>query len=117
VWLTNYTYNNMEEEETPNQPREKQFWWRLSNDEQQKWGVNNNNDIVETTVNLRLSRNFYIATHIISNSLGYNSFEEYVNEMVRENIRMEMDGAGSLEQEEIEQVEKKMLFIDRQIDR
>jgi hypothetical protein len=50
----------------------------------------------ETIVTLRLPKKYYKTGYAVAHLLGYDSFEEYVNDAVIEGIEMEIDGRGSL---------------------
>jgi hypothetical protein len=50
----------------------------------------------ETIVTLRLPKNYYKTGHAVAHLLGYESFEEYVNDEVIKGIEKEIDGRGSL---------------------
>lgn len=83
---------------------------------QQEWYWNdeeNENQNVETTIVLRLSENFNAAAMVISEKLGFKSLDDYVSDMVRTNVRMELEGIGHLEREHIEEIEKQMELIEK----
>jgi hypothetical protein len=73
----------------------------------------------ETSVLLRISKNFSIAAMVISEKLGFKSLDEYVSDLLKQSVRIHLDGTGSFEKEDIEEIEKLMALIDvhRQIDR
>jgi hypothetical protein len=64
------------------------------------------NQDIETPVVLRLSKNFNTAAMVISEKLGFKSLDEYVSDIVRANVRMELEGTGDFEREHIEEIEK-----------
>jgi len=72
----------------------------------------------ETSVLLKLSKNFNIAAMVISEKLGFKSLDEYISDLVKQSVRSHLDGTGSFEKEDIEEIEKLMALIDvhRQID-
>jgi hypothetical protein len=43
---------------------------------------------------LRLSKNFKTAAMVISEKLGFKSLDEYISDIVRVNVRMELEGTG-----------------------
>ncbi|HEY5631743.1 MAG TPA: hypothetical protein VIR31_06420 [Nitrososphaeraceae archaeon] len=51
----------------------------------------------ETIVTVSLPRSYYRAGWLIAKMLGYDSFDEYVSEVVKTDIRSELDGSGSLD--------------------
>lgn len=73
----------------------------------------------ETSVLLRLSKNFNIAAMVISEKLGFKSLDEYISDLLKQSVRSHLDGTGSFEKEDIEEIEKLVALIDvhRQIDR
>ena len=82
---------------------------------QQEWYWNDReceNQDIETPVVLRLSKNFNTAAMVISEKLGFKSLDEYVSDMVRVNVRMELEGTGDFEREDVEEIEKQMTLID-----
>jgi hypothetical protein len=89
---------------------------------QQEWYWNDqewDKQDIETPIILRLSKNFNTAAMVISEKLGFKSLDEYVSDIVRANVRMELEGTGDFEREHIEEIEKLMALIDthRQRDR
>jgi hypothetical protein len=83
---------------------------------QQEWYWNDQeyeNHDIEIPIVLRLSRNFNTAAMVISEKLGFKSLDEYVSDMVRANVRMELEGTGNFEREHIEEIEKQIALIDR----
>ena len=72
----------------------------------------------ETSVLLKLSKNFNIAAMVISEKLGFKSLDEYISDLVKQSVRSHLDGTGSFEKGDIEEIEKLMALIDvhRQID-
>jgi hypothetical protein len=50
---------------------------------------------------------------VISEKLGFKSLDEYVSDIVRLNVRMELEGTGDFEKEDVEEIEKQMALIDR----
>ena len=83
---------------------------------QQEWYWNdeeNEKQNVETTIVLRLSENFNAAAKVISEKLGFKSLDDYVSDMVRTNVRMELEGIGHFEREHIEEIEKQMEQIEK----
>ena len=85
---------------------------------QQEWYWNDQeceNRDIEIPVVLRLSQNFNTAAMVISEKLGFKSLDDYVSEVIRENVRMELQGIGHFEREHIEKLEKQMKLIDRNI--
>jgi hypothetical protein len=89
---------------------------------QQEWYWNDQeceNQDIETPVVLRLSKNFKTAAMVISEKLGFKSLDEYVSDIVRLNVRMELQGTGDFEREHIEEIERLIALIDmhRQRDR
>ena len=82
---------------------------------QQEWYWNdeeNENHDIEIPIVLRLSKNFNTAAMVISEKLGFKSLDEYVSDMVRVNVRMELEGTGDFEREDVEEIEKQMTLID-----
>jgi hypothetical protein len=73
----------------------------------------------EISVLLRLSKNFNTAAMVISEKLGFKSVDEYASDLLKQSVRSHLDGTGSFEKEDIEEIEKLMALIDvhRQIDR
>jgi hypothetical protein len=73
----------------------------------------------ETSVLLRISKNFNIAAMVISEKLGFKSLDEYVSDLLKQSVRSHLDGTGSFEKEDIEEIEKLMalIHVHRQIDR
>ncbi|MFL6369930.1 MAG: hypothetical protein ACJ72F_03760 [Nitrososphaeraceae archaeon] len=90
--------------------KQKEWYW---ND--QEWDKQD----IETPIVLRLSKNFNAAAMVISEKLGFKSLDEYVSDIVRINVRMELEGVGNFEKEDVEEIEKQMALIDvhRQTDR
>jgi hypothetical protein len=86
--------------------KEKESWY----DNQEEW----NKVDIETNVVLRLSNLFDIAAEVISEKLGYKSLSEYVSDLVKQNVRAQMDGAMDLKEKDIAEVEKLIVLIDRQ---
>jgi hypothetical protein len=84
----------------------KESWYN----NQQEW----DNADIETNVVLRLSNLFDIAAEVISEKLGYKSLSEYVTDLVKQNIRTQMNGAMDLKEKDIAEVEKLIAIIDRQ---
>jgi hypothetical protein len=83
---------------------------------QQEWYWNDQeyeNQDIEVPIVLRLSRNFNTAAVVISEKLGFKSLDEYVSDMVRANVRTELEGTGNFEREHIEEIEKQIALIDR----
>jgi hypothetical protein len=83
---------------------------------QQEWYWNdeeNESQDIEIPTILRLSKNFNTAAIVISEKLGFKSLDEYVSDMVRANVRRELEGIGNFEREHIEEIEKQMELIDR----
>ena len=68
---------------------------------------------IEIPIVLRLSRNFNTAAMVISEKPGFDSLDDYVSDMVRANVRIELEGTGNFEREHIEEIEKQMELIDR----
>ena len=83
----------------------KQQEWYWSD---QEWS----NEDIEIPIVLRLSKNFNTAAMVISEKLGFKSLDEYVSDIVRLNVRMELEGTGNFEREHIEEIEKLMALID-----
>ena len=82
---------------------------------QQEWYWNdeeNENHDIEIPIVLRLSKNFNTAAMVISEKLGFKSLDNYVSDMVKANVRMELEGIGHFEREHIEEIEKQMELID-----
>ena len=77
---------------------------------QQEW----DNADIETNVVLRISNRFDIAAGVISEKLGYKSLDEYVSDLVKQNVRAQMDGAMDLKEKDIAEVEKLIAIIDKQ---
>ena len=85
-------------------------------DKQELWYWNdeeNESQDIEIPTILRLSKNFSTAAIVISEKLGFKSLDEYVSDMVRANVRRELEGIGNFEREHIEEIEKQMELIDR----
>jgi hypothetical protein len=83
---------------------------------QQEWYWNDqewNNQDIEIPIVLRLSKNFNTAAMVISEKLGFKSLDEYISDMVRINVRTELEGTGDFEREDVEEIEKQMALIDR----
>jgi len=55
------------------------------------------NEYIDTTITLRQSAKNTKALELITRLLKYSSIEEYVNAMIEEIIKMELDGAGKLD--------------------
>ena len=83
--------------------KQREWYW---NDEE------NENQNVETGMVLRLSENFNAAAMVISEKLGFKSLDDYVSDMVRTSVRMELEGIGHFEREHIEEIEKQMELIE-----
>ncbi len=83
--------------------RQQEWYW---ND--QEWDKQD----IDTTVVLRLSKNFNTAAMIISEKLGFESIDEYVSDIVRLNVRTELEGLGNFEKEDAEDIEKQIALID-----
>jgi hypothetical protein len=89
---------------------------------QQEWYWNDqewDKQDIEIPIVLRLSKNFNTAAIVISEKLGFKSLDEYVSDIVRLNVRMELEGTGDFEREHIEEIERLIALIDkhRQSDR
>jgi hypothetical protein len=41
---------------------------------------------------------------VISENLGYESFNEYVSDLFKQSVRTDLDGTGSFEKEGIEEI-------------
>ncbi|MFL6318243.1 MAG: hypothetical protein ACJ73C_16110 [Nitrososphaeraceae archaeon] len=83
---------------------------------QQEWYWNDqewDKQDIEIPIVLRLSKNFNTAAMVISEKLGFKSLDEYVSDMVRVNVRMQLEGTADFEREDIEEIEKQMALIDR----
>ena len=83
---------------------------------QQEWYWNdeeNKSQDIEIPTILRLSKNFNTAAIVISEKLGFKSLDEYVSDMVRANVRRELEGIGNFERQHIEEIEKEMELIAR----
>jgi hypothetical protein len=83
--------------------KQKEWYW---ND--QEWDKQD----IEIPIVLRLSKNFSTAAMVISEKLGFNSLDEYVSDIVRLNVRLELEGVGNFEKEDVEEIEKQMALID-----
>src|ERR671918_2357437 len=88
---------------------------------QQEWYWNDQeyeNQDIEIPIVLRLSKNFNIAAMVISEKLGFKSLDEYISDLLKQSVRSHLDGTGSFNKEDIEEIEKLMALIDvhRQID-
>jgi hypothetical protein len=70
------------------------------------------NQDIETPIILRLSKNFNTAAMVISEKLGFKSLDEYVSDIVRTNVRMELEGTGNFEKEDVEEIERLITLID-----
>jgi hypothetical protein len=84
---------------------------------QQEWYWNDQeyeNQDIEIPIVLRLSKNFNAAAMVISEELGFKSLDDYVSDMVRANVRMELEGIGHFEREHIEEIEKQIELIGKQ---
>jgi hypothetical protein len=82
---------------------------------QQEWYWNDQeceNPDIEIPIVLRLSKNFNAATIVISEKLGFQSLDDYVSDMVRANVRTELEGTGNFKREHIEEIEKQLELID-----
>jgi hypothetical protein len=82
---------------------------------QQEWYWNDQeceNQDIETPIILRLSKNFNTAAMVISEKLGFKSLDEYISDIVRANVRMELEGTGNFEREHIEEIERLITLID-----
>jgi hypothetical protein len=82
---------------------------------QQEWYWNDQeseNQDIETPIVLRLSKNFNTAAMVISEKLGFKSMDDYVSDLIRANVRIELEGIGHFEREYIEEIEKQMDLID-----
>ena len=90
--------------------KQREWYW---ND--QEWDKQD----IETPIVLRLSKNFNTAAMIISEKLGFKSIDEYVSDIVRLNVRTELEGLGNFEKQDAEDIEKQIALIDvhRQTDR
>jgi hypothetical protein len=55
----------------------------------------------------------------ISEKLGFKSLDEYISDIVRANMRMELEGTGNFESEHIEEIERliALIYKYRQMDR
>jgi hypothetical protein len=71
------------------------------------------NQDIENPAVLKLSDKFNAAAVVISEKLGFESLDDYVSDMVRENVRMELEGIGHFEREQIEEIEKEIDLIDK----
>jgi hypothetical protein len=71
----------------------KESWYN----NQQDW----DNPDIEINVVLRLSNLFDIAAEVISEKLGYKLLSEYVSDLVKQNVRAEMNGAMDLKEKDI----------------
>jgi hypothetical protein len=83
---------------------------------QQEWYWNdeeNENQDIEIPIVLRLSKNFNAATVVISEKLGFKSLDNYISDLVKTNVRIELEGIGHFEREHIEEIEKQMELIDK----
>ena len=82
---------------------------------QQEWYWNDqewDKQDIETPIVLRLSKNFNTAAMIISEKLGFKSINEYVSDIVRLNVRTELEGLGNFEKQDAEDIEKQIALID-----
>ena len=82
---------------------------------QQEWYWNDQeceNQDIEIPIVLRLSKNFNAAAMVISEKLRFKSLDDYVSDIIRENVRMELQGIGHFESEQIEEIEKQMGMIE-----
>ena len=83
---------------------------------QQEWYWNdeeNENQDIEIPIVLRLSKNFNAAATVISRKLGFKSLDDYLSDLVRANVRTELEGTGNFEREQIEEIEKQIELIDK----
>jgi hypothetical protein len=83
---------------------------------QQEWYWNNEENEsqdIEIPIILGLSKNFNTAAMAISEKLGFKSLDDYVSDMIRENVRMDLEGIGHFEREHIEEIEKEMELIEK----
>jgi hypothetical protein len=62
----------------------------------------NNAASTTTVITFSLPDKYYKVGMAISVLLGYDSFEDYVNHAVKQNIFMQLDGAGSLNVNDID---------------
>jgi|ERR671930_472172 hypothetical protein len=89
---------------------------------QQDWYWNDqewDNQDIEIPIVLRLSKNFNTAAMVISKKLGFKSLDEYISDLLKQSVQSHLEGIGSFEKEDVEEIEKLMALIDmhRQIDR
>jgi hypothetical protein len=61
---------------------------------------------------LRLSEKFDAAAMVISEKLRFKSLDDFVSDIIRENVRMELQGIWHFESEQIEEIEKQMGMIE-----
>jgi hypothetical protein len=83
---------------------------------QQEWYWNDQeceNQDIEIPIVLRLSKNFNAAVMVISEKLRFKSLDDFVSDIIRENVRMELQGIGHFESEQIEETEKQMGMIQK----
>ena len=67
-------------------------------------------NITIVNVSLRLPTNLYKAAQAISLLCGYDNFEDYLLELIRADIKMELDGSGRLALTLLDDDVKKMLL-------
>jgi hypothetical protein len=56
----------------------------------------------ETIVTLRLPKKYYKTAYAVAHLLGHDSFDEYVSDVVIQNMQMEIGGGGSVSVDGIE---------------
>ena len=56
----------------------------------------------EIIVTLRLPKKYYKTAYAVAHLLGHDSFDEYVSDVVIQNMRMEIGGGGSVSVDGIE---------------
>lgn len=49
---------------------------------------------------------------VIPEKLRSKSLDDFVSDIIRENVRMELQGSGHFESEQIEEIEKQMGMIE-----
>jgi hypothetical protein len=67
-------------------------------------------DITTIHIRLRLPTNLYKAAQAICTLCGYDNFEEYLHDVIMQDVKMELDGGGRLALTMIDDDNKKKLL-------
>jgi len=69
----------------------------------------NNDNITTVNISLKLTTNLYKAAQAISTLCVYDNFEDYLRDVIVQDVKMELDGGGRLVLTMVDDNKKKLL--------